>query len=104
MHFDNLLLGEQAEAVAGGQYAAPVEVGTADCVAAALGKSPAARGGANGINRLLHQQRFFTVQNIQLLQLLLQVCRQLGKGKLHAVQSVGLRHGIGIGAARIGLF
>ena len=82
-NFDDLLVGKQAQRAAGGQHGAPVVVGAGHGEAAALGKALRARGGANGIQRLLRQQRLVAVQHVQRAQRLLQVRGQLGGAQLH---------------------
>ncbi|GAB1383117.1 hypothetical protein MASR1M50_14370 [Burkholderiales bacterium] len=85
--FDDLLVGEQAQAAAGGQHRAPVEMRAGDDVHAALGVALRARRRANGVRRLLHQQRLVAMQHIQRPQAFVQVVGELGGGQLHVRRS-----------------
>jgi hypothetical protein len=81
--FHHLPVGKQAQAAARGQHLAPVKVGAGHRVHRALGVALRARHRANGVSRLLDQQRFVAVQRVQRLQAALQVLAELGGGELH---------------------
>ena len=83
-----LAFGKQALAAAGGQHCAPVEVRAADRAHAALRKALRPRGGADGVGRLLHQQRFVAVHGVEGFEAALQVRGQLGGGALHGRAAV----------------
>jgi hypothetical protein len=88
---DDLLVGEQRERAARRQHRAPVEVRAGHGVRAALGVALRARGRANGVGRLLCEQRLVAVDGVERLQPLLQVGPELGAGKLHGNEMTGAR-------------